>query len=527
MTSHPGSPGASRRRNGPMNWAVFHVSRRGCVAALAVLVGSAVLAVLGLASLVGAQEPTHGNSRDCFGGALSSDPIHCEVLEWAHNSGLIDVDGVYRAGKALYIYLNRTDHLDEDTLEKMLGKSREVARRTGEHKCVLSRIVCGSGALDSDRYDGYILPKSSMYQTIEVFPGGVEARRSSPGWKVFVSLWPSSAGAQGAAGTGSDFDISEVDRTNFPVLRGNCQEHTFRPTWIFEACDEWDYFADLGVANAHSDVWNDKEYYYVKAGAGEEETKVAAARATIADFDPDYFTEDRLVVVPVPHDFGELWRWSLILDRFANSSGNTIGLTYVRLGFNTMGGLFGDRKFVFPVADVPDLTDEAHESGYAGWSRWRLIIQVETLEFEKTVTELPRLLKQLEIPESAVGLIYEKKHHLAERGTPEPGESPETGADRAVETDPSNQENPTPTEPHETGADSAVETDPSNQENPTPTEPHETGADSAVEADRSKQGDPASPSWLVWIAVAVTGILAASGLALRTTRRRQATDSEM
>ena len=462
-----------------MSGPVSRVRSRSCQSALAVLAGSAVLAVLGLASLVGAQEPTHGNSRDCFGGALSSDPIHCEVLEWAHNSGLIDVDGVYRAGKALYIYLNRTDHLDEDTLEKMLGKSREVARRTGEHKCVLSPIVCGSGALTSARYHGYILPKSFVYQTIEVFPGGAEARRSSPGWKVFVPLWPDPFGAEEASGTGGDFDISEVDRTNFSAFSGNCQQHAHRSPWISQACDEWDYFSELGVANAHSDRWHDKEYYYVKAGVGEEEAKKATARAALADFDPEYFTEDRLVVVAVPHDFGELWRWSLVLDRFANSPGNTIGITYVRLGFNTLWGLRKDRKYVFPVADAPDLTDVAHEPGFAGWSRWRLIIQVETLDFENTVAELPRLLNQLEIPESAVGLIVEKKHHLAERGMPAPGQS------------------------------------------------SEVSADSAIAAEPAMQGDSDASSWLVWVAVAAIGVLAASGLALRTNRRRQAADTEM
>ena len=45
---------------------------------------------------------------------------------------------------------------------------------------------------------------------------------------------------------------------------------------------------------------------------------------------------------------------------------------------------------------------------------------METLEFEKTVAGLPRLLQQLEIPESAVGLIFEKRHVLAERGAPAP-----------------------------------------------------------------------------------------------------------
>ena len=124
-----------------------------------------------LASPASVDGPTRGESDDCFGGALSSDPIHCEVLEWAHNGEVIDVDAVYSAGRALYIYLTRTSSLDDAARQKMLSKSREVARRTGEYECVLKPRLCGSGVL-SGPDGGYILPRSSVYQTLEVFPGG-------------------------------------------------------------------------------------------------------------------------------------------------------------------------------------------------------------------------------------------------------------------------------------------------------------------------------------------------------------------
>ena len=68
------------------------------------------------------------------------------------------------------------------------------------------------------------------------------------------------------------------------------------------------------------------------------------------------------------------------------------------------GGLGKDRKYVFPLEDAPDLTDYIREhEGFPDGSRWRLIIQVETLDFENTFAGLSRLLRQLEIPESAVG----------------------------------------------------------------------------------------------------------------------------
>ena len=372
--------------------------------------------------------PSHGSSGDCFGGALSDDPIHCEVLEWAHNEGIINVDGVYRAGNALYIYLTQTDRLNDTARREMLGKSQEVARRTGEHECVLNTILCGSGVLSAGRDGGYILPKSSGYQTIEVLPGGAEARRSSPGWQVFQQFWPEAAGgASGATETEGYFDVSGVDRTNFPSLLGNC--NSLDNANRINACKAWEHYPGLRIANAFSDTWNDKQYYYVKAGVGEEASKIAAAKTALMTSQPEYFTEDRLVVVAVPHDFEELWHWSLVLDRFANSSGNTLGITHVRLGFNTLGGLGKDRRYLFPSEDAPDLTDYIRENeGFPDGLRWRLIIQMETLEFEKTVAGLPGLLQQLGIPQSAVGLIFEKEHHLAERGYPEPGVLPETSA---------------------------------------------------------------------------------------------------
>ena len=388
--------------------------------------GFALVVVAALALFVHGTSPAvraQSTSDDCFGGALAEDSIHCEVFEWAHNTGVIEVDAVYRAGNALYIYLTQSDRLDDAALQEMLGKSQEVARRTGEHDCVLESLLCASGELGSEQVPGYILPKSPAYDVIEVFPGGAEARRSSPGWQAFQQFWPEAAeGASGATGTGVDFDISGVDRTNFPTLAGNCGSLVTDNSNINNACRAWDYYPGLRVANRTAHTSDDKVYYYVKASVGEEETKVAAAKTALMNSQPDYFTEDHLVVVAVPHDFEELWRWSLVLDRFANSSGNTLGITLAELEFNTLGGRNEDRKYVFPTEDAPDLTGYIKQhGGFVDGSRWRLIIHVKTLNFEGTVAGLPRLLGQLEIPESAVGLIYELKHENPGRGEPVPG----------------------------------------------------------------------------------------------------------
>ena len=39
------------------------------------------------------------------------------------------------------------------------------------------------------------------------------------------------------------------------------------------------------------------------------------------------YDDDQLVMIPVKYDLKELRQWTLVLDRFAVSSGNTIGIT--------------------------------------------------------------------------------------------------------------------------------------------------------------------------------------------------------
>ena len=386
------------------------VGTRGKRAAIVATIVLTLIVVLSLAA-------QQNEPDECFGGALSADPLHCEVIAWAHNEGVIEVDAVYRAGTALYIYLVQSDLLygDDDALQKMLTKAQEVARDTGEYDCVLNPRLCDSGVLGIGSSD-YFLPVTSAYQTIRFLTGGAEARRSITGWRAFEQLWPEhDEDAGGAAGTSGDFDISGVDRTNFPTLSGNCVGLT-RNSDINNVCWAWDLRPGVGIANYTDYTSDGKLYASVKVAPGEDEAaKITEAKKALIAAQPDYVTEKNLVVVPVPHDFEELWRWSLILERFANSSGNTLGIYKVELGFNWLGGLGQDRKHVFPLQDAPNLDDHWRETGFTDGSRTRVIIQVGTYEFDKTVAGLPRLLKQLEIPENAVGLIYQVKDHIYQR----------------------------------------------------------------------------------------------------------------
>ena len=114
------------------------------------------------------------------------------------------------------------------------------------------------------------------------------------------------------------------------------------------ACDKWKEFPDLGIAG-----WagNDTGGYFVQVkNPPEDEEGLEALKQTLLPcYDrigqcthPDGSQFRRtsttsITVIPVKYDYGELHRWTVILNRFARSPGNTIGLHGARLHINKVG----------------------------------------------------------------------------------------------------------------------------------------------------------------------------------------------
>ena len=326
---------------------------------------------------------------DCFGGALSEDPLHCYVLEEAHQEGVIDVDAVYRAGGALFIYLTQTDPVGDEVYDYILGKAKEGARRTGEYQCVLELNGCGDGVFETGR--GFILPPPKVYENIRLKPGGADARRSEPGWASYRQVWPVAGSGSTDQGVPGDFDVSDVDTTNFPPF--DCEkEATSHAAW---GCT----YSGLGIAGWHGG--GDRSYVEVKIPPGQEvEVAAVAVREELYRRNRK-LNEDNVVIIPVKYDFEELWRWQLVLDRFAASSGNTIGIVQAEVGLNKgayRGGV------VYPLTSVPQARKD-HSTGFLDKATLRHTVRVYTLDLEKTVDALPKLLPQLNIPVDAVGLV--------------------------------------------------------------------------------------------------------------------------
>ena len=339
---------------------------------------------------VQAQEfPDASPVGNCFGGTFTADPLHCHAFEQAYVAENLDIEAIYQGGGALFVYVTGSDPVEDDVYDYLNIKAQEEARRTGEHLCLLEERGCDLGVLYKLRR--YTLPVSQSYENIFLLPGGEAALRLQTAWRAYRKLWPAEAnGAGGASGASEAVDVSNVDTTNFPPL--DCK--TQAKALVAQGCFAWERNPGLGVAGFNRSS-NSVAYWQVKVRPGQEETDVEAARATLQRRYPDY-SDDDFVVIPVKYDYEDLWRWSLLLDRFTQSSGNTLGMTGAVLGEN-WATYHGD-DYVFPVSDLPpaELGATADE---------RTTIHIWTLELDRTVAALPQLLAQLNIPGDAVGVV--------------------------------------------------------------------------------------------------------------------------
>ena len=153
-----------------------------------------------------------------------------------------------------------------------------------------------------------------------------------------------------------------------------------------------------------------------------DNSQIATAKSAVIQSKKRGLNEDNVEIIPVNHDYEELWRWSIILDRFARSSGNTLGITSAQLGYN-INRYAGAPAVSWPLNDI----QEAHDNR----AEWRTIIHLQTLDVPGTTAALPQLLSQLSIPVDAVGLIVEEVFTPPSRWNVEPGQRPSAGVDNS------------------------------------------------------------------------------------------------
>ena len=340
---------------------------------------------------------------DCFNGAMAGDPVHCTVIQDAHNQGEITVEAIYSTGngRLLYIYIAE-DHSDA---ERVFGDLAARAATRIEEFGVDSHCstqfapgICQPGTFP-DKLGFTLMPLSVRYQDVRLRIGGVGARRSQVGWASFAQEWPNASerAAQSNALVPADFNVSDMDTENIPPI--DCSD-----TFAFHAlaCQMREIFPELDIAR-----WKDGSEIYVevKATSGEEERAIADARAAIVEF----FQLDRdqaqsVIVIPVRHSYEDLWRYRVILDRFAVSAGNSVGILRSRIG-DTIVSAAATSRVAFPVPGIEQVFRD--ENGVFDQSRNRATLWLWTADFDSTLASLDRLLPQLGIPTDAVGVVIE------------------------------------------------------------------------------------------------------------------------
>ena len=368
---------------------------------------------------------------DCFGDLLSEDPLHCYALEQAVDQKVIDVEKIYDADGLLYFFLRGEEPVGEEVYQFLKDRFYEFADRWWSmvpknpwyQPCLSRGFTYRECYLDrTSWYGSYSLPKPMVHDNVLFHTGGEEARRLVRGWPSWRLVWPETAetSAFGVAASASDvsgvdlaapaFDVSDVDVTNFPAI--DCVQEPY-----ITFCRAWEKYPGKGIAGEA--VHRNIIYMQMKDDPEQIEALKAqeAERMAGKDFNGmDY----ELVVIPVKYDYEELWRWATILDRFAYSRGNTIGIIGAGVTAN------GNRQ---SEADVWLNGLEPRVSDTTGDYRKddRTIIRVVAQNPRRVVDALPVLLPQLGIPLDAVGLVRYSYTGRPTLGFLDGGEVPASG----------------------------------------------------------------------------------------------------
>ena len=146
------------------------------------------------------------------------------------------------------------------------------------------------------------------------------------------------------------------------------------------------------------------------------------------------------------YSFPDLWKWGVILDRFAKSQGNIIGILHAGVHNNTRAAYLSYELGLYLEEGSGSVWSEGE--GYANPGLVRETISILALDPYVVQDALPVLLPQLGIPVDAVGVIL-KDRQKALFIRPAGGTSSEAGdgnADTGLQSGDQSQPEPVGTE---------------------------------------------------------------------------------
>ena len=389
---------------------------------IATIVAALVVAVFSIYTV-----PPNPPLGDCFGGALSQDPLHCYVLEQADRQSVIDLEKVYDTDGVLYFSLRQDGDVADDVYDFIRAKSSEFYDRWPDDVPVLSFYDECLEHLKPTYRECYLevglnrmyLPKSMEHNDILFYTGDETARRLELGWASWRQVWPAVAGgASGSSETPTTFDVSDVDMTNLPV--DACPEVLHGD--VVDVCSR-DPDVALSIVARHKGYFQIKDPptdeaglaalkeilvpCYNKSGpctymATTTVTSIVDGVETHTATRTEVYFEARdpgdLVIIPVKYSLEELARWAEILNRFATSRGNTIGIMLTVVASNRWGA---------PSAIWPTDNLGPARRGLIGYdpASIRETIAVTGFNATRIADALPTLLPLLGIPVDAVGIV--------------------------------------------------------------------------------------------------------------------------
>ena len=353
------------------------------------------------------------------------------MLEQADRQSVIDLEKVYDTEGVLYFSLRQDGDVADNVYDFIRAKSSEFYDRWPDDVPVLSYYDECLEHLKPTYRECYLevglnrmyLPKSMEHNDIRFYTGDETARRLELGWASWRQVWPAVAGgASGSSETPTTFDVSDVDMTNLPVaacpdkLHGN----------YVEVCSRNQDVA-LSITGRHSG--EETVYFQIKDPPTEDSELAALYEILLPCYDkigPCSYTATTtdlqlvngvetyvatstqvhgyhdttadIEIFPVKYSLGELTRWAEILNRFATSRGNTIGIMLTVVASNRWGA---------PSAIWPTDNLGPARKGLIGYdpASIRETIAVTGFNAQRIADALPTLLPLLGIPVNAVGIV--------------------------------------------------------------------------------------------------------------------------
>ena len=384
-------------------------------------------------------------SKGCYNNTFAmGDFAHCYLFEEAENQGRIKIESIYlEPSNALHIFIARTEPIDDELatyfettahqyMEESTRRYHQAAQPNydgtggaplpgwldhsnickglaGQEKTECFNIIMGDGSShglwDEFHHLGSSgFPNLNGYANVFMHTGGTEGRKKVPGWASWRQVWPDQEEEQPEGIP--DFDVSTVDTENIPELV--CDDvYYYNDYYITTSCRGWEDLPDLGVGAVHGRRHNrfkGTAYYHLTTPIPTKEEELEALKQKIyAGYET---TEWDMILIPTKYDFGQLWKWKVILERFAVSDANTIGITFVQIHTNHELNYSDITSAIPPIWAGGIRPAKTDKLGFIeDWTALRNILVLATADPHKTADALPHLLPLLGIPVHAVGVI--------------------------------------------------------------------------------------------------------------------------